>query len=70
MRDPAPDLEDPARGSFEPYDRLHLPVPVEITGDVVERVALKLSGAAGPGGTNAVDLRNWLLRFGEESEIL
>ena len=70
MRDPAPDLEDPDRGSFEPYPSLPEPVPVEITGDVVEKVASKLSGAAGPGGTDAIDLRNWLLRHGAESEFL
>jgi hypothetical protein len=70
MRDPAPDLEDPDRGSFEPYDNLPTPVPVLITGDVVEAVASRLSGGAGPGGTDAVDLRNWLLRFGAESESL
>jgi hypothetical protein len=69
MRDPAPDLEDPARGSFEPYHRLHLPISVEIIGNAVERVTWKLSGATGPGGTNAVGLRNWLLHFGEESEF-
>jgi hypothetical protein len=70
MRDPAPDLTDRDRGSFEPYSSLPEAVAIEITGDVVEKVALKLSGAAGPGGTDAVDLRNWLLRFGAESEHL
>ncbi|KAI2492328.1 hypothetical protein MHU86_22234 [Fragilaria crotonensis] len=30
----------------------------------------RLAGAAGPGGTDAVDLANWLLRFGRESEAL
>jgi hypothetical protein len=61
MLDPAPDLSDPNRGSFEPYGALPEPVPIEITGDVVEAVASHLSGAAGPGGTDTVDLRNWLL---------
>jgi hypothetical protein len=37
---------------------------------VVEKVASKLLGGAGPAGTDAVDLRNWLLRFGAESEYL
>jgi hypothetical protein len=48
MRDPAPDLSEPDRGSFEPYSALPEPVPVEITGDVVETVASHLSRAAGP----------------------
>ena len=70
MRDPAPDLSDPDRGSFEPYDSVPEPVPLVITGDVVEEVASHLSGGAGPGGTDAIDLKNWLLRFGAESEQL
>jgi hypothetical protein len=36
----------------------------------VDDVASGLSGGAGPGGTDAVDLKNWLLRFGSESEFL
>ena len=41
-----------------------------ITQDDVEAVSSRLSGAAGPGGTDAVELSNWLLRFGRESEAL
>jgi hypothetical protein len=70
MRGPAPDLQDPNRGSFEPYRDVPEPVPIEITGNVVEDIATRLSGGAGPGSTDAVDLENWLLRFGAESEIL
>jgi len=43
-------------------------VPVTITELTVEKVASQLSGTAGLGGTDAVDLRNWLLQFGEESK--
>jgi hypothetical protein len=39
-------------------------------GDVVKDVASRLSGGAGPGGTDAIDLKNWLLRFGAESKSL
>jgi hypothetical protein len=70
MRDPQPDMTDPDRGSFEPYDEVPEPIPLVISGDVVEQVASRLSGGAGPGGSDAVDLRNWLLRFGAESEAL
>jgi len=45
-------------------------VPLNVTATDVEKVASKLSGAAGPSGVDAVDLRNWLLRFGAESEAL
>jgi hypothetical protein len=70
MRDPAPDLEDPDRGSFEEYPSIPEPLPLEITDEVVSVVGSRLSGGAGPGGTDAVSLRNWLLRFGKESEAL
>ena len=49
-------------------ERLREPIPVEITAETVEAVASRLSGAAGPDGVDGVDLRNWLLRFGKESE--
>ena len=70
-----PALRDPPsvqqeHGAFEPYDSVPPPVSLHITSDIIERVSSKLSGAAGPGGTDAVDLRNWLLRFGAESDAL
>lgn len=64
------DLDAADRSCFEPYDRTPQPLPVEITAEDVEEIASRLSGAAGPGGTDSVDLRNWLLRFGVESEGL
>ena len=36
-------------------------VPADIGAETVAKIALKLHGSAGPGGTDAVDLRNWLL---------
>ena len=41
-----------------------------LTGETVEKVTSHLSGAAGPNGTDAVDLSNWLLRHGAESQML
>jgi hypothetical protein len=75
LRSKHPDLREPPSvgsetGAFEPYDVEPTAIPVDITADDVESVATRLSGAAGPGGTDAVDLRNWLLRFGKESAAL
>ena len=71
-----PELRDPPSlgevgGAFDPYV-LGCPaaVPIVVTEDVVETVATHLSGSVGPGGTDAIDLRNWLLRFGQASERL
>ena len=45
-------------------------VPVDITDDVVSAVAERLSGEAGPGGTDSISLQHWLLRFGAASGAL
>ena len=68
-------MRDPAESTigdsvFETYEATPQAIPLEITAEVVEAVASKLSGAAGRGGTDAVALQNWLLRFGSESEQL
>ena len=41
--------------------------PVDITDDMVTAVAGRLSGGAGPVGTDSVSLQHWLLRFGAAS---
>jgi hypothetical protein len=75
LQEKHPALRDPtstgvADGAFEPYPDLPAPVPVCVSQDDVEAISSRLTGAAGPGGTDAVDLANWLLRFGRESEAL
>lgn len=45
-------------------------VPVDITGDIIERVSRRLSGSAGLGGADAVAVQHWLLRFGAGSTAL
>lgn len=67
LRDPP---TDPDSGVFEPYPETPDLPPLVITADHVEAVASHLSGAAGPGGTDAVDLRNWLLRYHGNSAAL
>jgi hypothetical protein len=65
-----PEDEDIGEAVFEEYPNTPTPIPLDITAETVEAVATKMSGAAGPGGTDAVALQNWLLRFGSESERL
>jgi hypothetical protein len=59
-----------AVGAFEPFPDLPAPILVCITQDNVEAVSSRLSGAAGPGSTDTVELSNWLLRFGSEYKAL
>jgi hypothetical protein len=56
--------------TFEKYITLPDPPPVDITSATIEKVATRLSGATGPSGVDAVDMQNWLLRYGKESSAL
>ena len=49
---------------MEAYKTTPVLFPVDITEDVVELVAKKLSGSAGPGDTHLDALQGWLLKFG------
>ena len=52
------------------YDEIPELVPIDVTKDIVEQVAGKLSGIAGIGRVDAVGLQQWLLRFSEASQRL
>ena len=56
--------------TFMPCDTLPPLIDLDITGGHVERVARQLQGAAGPGGSSALQWRNYLLRFGRHSALL
>eukprot|EP00957_Ditylum_brightwellii_P133954 10214410-Ditylum_brightwellii.AAC.1 len=43
---------------------------VNVTASVVEKVAQKLSGAAGPDGIDTMAMADWLLRYGVVSHKL
>ena len=63
-----PDARPPSAASLYAYPNNPLEmVPVDITDDVLSVVAGRLSGGAGPGGTDLVSLQYWLLRFGAAS---
>ena len=63
-----PPVENPTCASFEEYEDIPETVPLDFTEDDVTWVASKLSGAAGALGAEAMELHNWLLRFGCASE--
>ena len=65
-----PSVENPTCAAFKVYEDVPETVPLNITEDDVTWVASKLSGAAGALGEEAMELRNWLLRFGCASEEL
>ena len=75
LREKHPDMrphpvENPACAAFEEYKEVPETVPLDLTEDDVTWVTSKLSGAAGALGAEAMELYNWLLRFGCASEEL
>ena len=63
-----PPVENPTYAAFKVYEDVPETVTLYFTEDDVTWVALNLSGAAGALGAEAMELRNWLLRFGCASE--
>ena len=58
-----PPVENPACAAFEEYGEVPETVTLNFTEDDVTWVESKRSGAAGALGAEAIELRNWLLRF-------
>ena len=65
-----PPVENPTCAAFEEYEEVPETVPLDFTEDDITWVPSKLSSAAGALGAEAMELRNWLLRFGFASEEL
>ena len=65
-----PHVEKPTCATFKKYGGVPEKVPLDFTEDDVTWFASKLSGAAGALGSEAMELRNWLLHFGCASEEL
>ena len=66
----SPPAENPMCAAFKVYEEVPETVPLDFTEDDVTWVASKLSGAAVALGAEAIELHNWLLRFGCASEEL
>ena len=65
-----PPVENLMCAAFEKYEEVPEMVLLELSEDDVTWVASKLSGAAEDLGAEAIELRNWLLRFRFVSEEL
>ena len=71
LRAKHPEAWTPTAACLESYTgRPPKLTPVDITDDTVTAVAGRLSGGAGPGGTDSVSLQHWLLQFGAASAEL
>ena len=58
-----PPMENPTCAAFEEYEEVPETVPLDFTEDEITWVTSKLSSASGALGAEAIELRNWLLRF-------
>ena len=71
LRSKYPEARTPTAACLESYTGFSPELtPVDITDDTVTAVAGRLSGGAGPGGTDSVSLQHWILRFGAASAEL
>ena len=57
-------MENPTCAAFEEYEEVMETVPLDFTEDDVTWVASNISGAAGALGSETIELRNWIIRFG------
>ena len=64
------DARTPGTNLFPQFAELPDFVDLDITEDVVKKVAGRLRGSAGLGGTDANAVSSWLLQFGEVSQKL
>jgi hypothetical protein len=60
----------PALEDFEEYEVVPDFVVIDVTEEVVEQVSARLSGSAGPGGSDAQSVQHWMLRHGQASQLL
>ena len=65
-----PPVENRTYAAFEEYEEVPETVPLDFTEDNVTWVVSKLYGTADALGVEAIELQNWLLRFGCGSEEL
>ena len=59
-----PSAKNPVCTAFEEYGEVPETVPLDFMEDDVTWVASKLFGGAGALGAEAIEMRNWILRFG------
>ena len=65
-----PELEKEDWASFEEYGECGTSIPLDCSPEIVEEVAAKLRGGAGPGSVDAIAMSNWLLWHGKYSQVL
>ena len=70
LREKHPELCCSGDDAFLPCDSLPPVLDVDITTDYVEWVAHRIQGAAGLGGSTAMQWHSYLLRFGTSSARL
>ena len=73
LRGKHPEMKIPVPGvgeAFENYDEMDCFVELDCTEEIVQDIAGKLQGGAGPSSVDALALKKWLLNYGVASQIL
>ena len=70
LRSKHPDAKVPDISVLEEYETVPDFVDLDITEETVEQTARRLSGSAGPGGTDSAAVQHWLLRFGGAKAVV
>ena len=65
-----PDLGQEGWASFEEYEERLNSVPVDCDQEIVQRVADRMKGGAGPSSVDAQAMSQMLLKFGKNSQVL
>ena len=73
LRGKHPEMAIPVPGegeAFETYEAMDCFVELDCTEEMVQDIAGKLQGGAGPSSVDALALKKWLLNYGAASQIL
>jgi hypothetical protein len=70
LKEKHPEPRFPEPHDFEEYEEVPDFVKLDVTEEVVGQVAARMSGSAGPGGSDAQSVQHWLLRHGQASQLL
>ena len=70
LQEKHPSQAVPPPEAFLSCDSLPFLEEVDVSASVIERVARKLHGSAGPSGSDSHRWQNWLLRYGAHSASL
>eukprot|EP00957_Ditylum_brightwellii_P018604 1397729-Ditylum_brightwellii.AAC.1 len=65
-----PETSEPLLLVLKKFPKLPAFQDVNVTAEVIETVAPRMSGAAGPDGVDTTTIQDWILQYGQNSKML